>query len=61
MSTGVNKKQYKYEVSLPNVGTVVQNNEEYSLVSLDIYLYRTTDLDNKNVYYYTFSDLGLIF
>jgi phosphorylcholine metabolism protein LicD len=63
------KKTYKYEVSLPGVGTVTQNNDEYSLVSLDIYWYKSCKRTISDVkqyggdivqYYYTFSDLGLI-
>ena len=62
------KKTYKYEVSLPGVGTVIQHNDEYSLVSLDIYWYRARNRTISDVktyggdliqYYYTFSDLGL--
>jgi len=62
------QKTYKYEVSLPGVGTVIQHNDEYSLVSLDIYWYRSRTRTISDVkqyggdivqYHYTFSDLGL--
>jgi len=56
----IKEKKRKFEVSLSNVGTVIQHGDEYSLVSLDVYWYKKSVGHISYTYEYEFYDLGLI-